>query len=131
MNAKEEKIKEAYKSEFTNNEQDYDKRYESLKIWIDKNGWLSGTLYDVDMNRFDVSGHTLRPKSLQGIEDNNGWIRIESESDLPKETACYHVINKKGLYFRKRFLCHLKDYKNKWKQITHYQRIIKPKPPIY
>ncbi|MHA7822490.1 hypothetical protein ACVVIH_06980 [Chryseobacterium arthrosphaerae] len=26
-----------------------------------------------------------RPKSLSGIENNNGWIKIESESDLPDE----------------------------------------------
>ena len=26
-----------------------------------------------------------RPKALKGIEDNNGWIKIESVEDLPKE----------------------------------------------
>jgi len=34
--------------------------------------------YDLD---FDGVGK-FRPKSLQGIENNNGWIKIESESDL-------------------------------------------------
>jgi hypothetical protein len=26
-----------------------------------------------------------RPKSLDGIENNNGWIKIESKDDLPKK----------------------------------------------
>lgn len=76
-----------------------------------------------------------RPKSLQGIEDNNGWIKIESEEDLPKEVIecrnCFYngknyiegVIKKRS----PQELSRLK-YIN---EITHYQPIEKLKPPIY
>jgi len=33
-----------------------------------------------------------RSKSLQGIENNNGWIKIESEDDLPKEKEFFRFI---------------------------------------
>lgn len=76
----------------------------------------------------------VRPKSLAGIETNNGWIRIESEADLPKEYGYYHLIwldaqNKERNEIYKvdnhgvncpRSVC-----------ITHYQPIIKPNAPIY
>ena len=35
--------------------------------------------------KFNGVVYSYRPKSLQGIENNNGWIKIESEKDLPKE----------------------------------------------
>ena len=37
------------------------------------------------------SGHDLlyRPKALNGIENNNGWHKISSRSDLPKEAGMY------------------------------------------
>lgn len=42
----------------------------------------------VDAKKYEkshqVHGTLLRPKSLRGIEDNNGWIKIFSEADLPK-----------------------------------------------
>lgn len=78
-----------------------------------------------------------RPKSLQGIEDNNGWTRIESEDDLPKEGVYCWVVDEKGnirknihynfVYktFQETFP-YIRDIK-----VTHYQPIFKPKPPIY
>ncbi|WP_430611514.1 hypothetical protein [Flavobacterium sp. JP2137] len=76
-------------------------------------------------------GNEFRPKSLQGIENNEGWISIKSEEDLPKETGCYHVINKKGRYFRKNYLLHMKNNKENWRNITHYQPITKPNLPLH
>ena len=35
----------------------------------------------------------FRPKSLQGIENNNGWISILSESDLPSEDCFIECIS--------------------------------------
>ena len=37
--------------------------------------------YDIDMSGVGK----FRPKLLHGIENNNGWTKIESEKDLPKE----------------------------------------------
>ena len=70
-----------------------------------------------------------RPKSLQGIEDNNGWIKVESEADLPKESYNYWVFQNDGL------IQSMKEYELNKKyyniEATHYQPIQKPKPPIY
>ena len=124
---KEEKIKEAWGL-----------AYDEVKHLLTDNGYIRSvdlahirlnlSSYNLDLNYNDIGA---RPKSLQGIENNNGWIKIESESDLPKETGCYHVINKKGRYFRKNFLKHLNNHQEKWKIITHYQPIEKLKSPIY
>lgn len=72
----------------------------------------------------------VRPSSLKGIDNNNGWIRIESEDDLPKESGMYHTYYADGVvssrYFNKE--------KNDWTtnpKATHYQPIKKPLPPIY
>jgi len=35
-------------------------------------------------NDFDYKGGWYRPKSLQGVANNRGWTRIESEADLPQ-----------------------------------------------
>lgn len=73
-----------------------------------------------------------RPKSLQGIETNNGWIKIESEEDLPN-TGIYWVI-RKGSETPIRAEIDINDnfHKAVWIAVyTHYQPIEKPKPPIY
>ncbi len=41
--------------------------------------------YDLDFNGVGK----FRPISLKGIEDNNGWTKIESIEDLPKEKGFY------------------------------------------
>lgn len=95
------------------------------------------------------------PFELIGIENNNGWIKIESEDDLPKEKELFRFIpcNKfenefiGWIDFEKQevFFIDFKYYKvlkdgnryssetNAWltNQITHYQPIEKPKHPIY
>lgn len=128
---KEEKIKEAW-GEY----------YEEYKNYIDSDGWLDSAWLDDRENDYDVKdGYDrygtestfIRPKSLKGIEDNNGWIKIESEEDLPKEEGYYHVIdlNRTEMQLAKFDIHHniILDY---WiKNITHYQPIEKPKPPIY
>ena len=66
----------------------------------DKTGWVHGYFcngiddiindygditdkidYDIDMSGVGK----FRPKSLHGVENNNDWVKIESEEDLPKE----------------------------------------------
>ncbi len=77
-----------------------------------------------------------RPKSLQGIEINNGWIKIESKDDLPKIDGHYWVVDKNETSTR--IIRYTNDpytnqMKNDWwmKYITHYQTIEVPSPPIY
>ena len=77
----------------------------------------------------------VRPKSLKGLETNNGWIKIESEKDLPKEhmsVFLFEPIDGIGIgswcnlqmIFKTRF-------GNEYKPVTHYQPIIKPQKPLY
>ena len=127
--AKQEAIKKAY-SEY----------WEKVKDYVYNDGWIDnsipkfrfGQLKNLDLEyKNDVF---FRPKSLQGIENNNGWIKIESEKDLPKVS---------GLYFGKDYefgtdMMYFDFETKKWEDsngylqnVTHYQPIEKPKPPIY
>lgn len=118
-----------------------------VERYVDENGWLNikdhssfirNHFYLTDnletkfVNKFGY----WRPKSLNGIEENNGWIKIESESDLPKELEKIYFIIKGyeericiGYYCHDLFWDLNEDYS---KQIvTHYQPIQKPLLPIY
>jgi len=132
MKTKEEVIKEAWGKYF--------KRYKP-----DKNGWskdrpqfMRDTLW-FDAFKLETKEEKdvwyYRPKSLKGIENNNSWIRILSEADLPSEDCNYwggkmydngkfhqlsSVFTKNEIFSR---------FKNK--SITHYQPITKPQPPIF
>ena len=143
---KQEKIQEAY-----------GQHWETVKEFVDDNGWIRhylGTpliflqyhadnkyLFDNKVeNKPDMFLVFIRPKSLLGIEDNNGWIKIESEADLPKESyGKYHVFTKEPIYSDEPKSQNIEEFwgddKNKtdwWiKNITHYQPIIKPLTPIY
>lgn len=70
------------------------------------------------------------PKAIEGLSNNNGWTRIESEADLPKEAGSYWVIRSHGddvgiAYFDMGFT-NYDGYR-----VTHWQPIIKPEAPIY
>lgn len=123
--SKEEIIREAY-GEY----------WEEIKEYVKDNGWcncmvanklaLSGNQEDSDC------GYYVRPKALQGIEHNNGWIKIENEADLPKENCDVMVVFKNGEIDCQRYLFEYKNFStHHYKHITHYQLITKPKPPIY
>ena len=77
----------------------------------------------------------FRPKSLKGIENNNGWTKNESEEDLPKEDVMYRLgffissdkfYQDSNPYSLKTALCALKE-----SHYTHYQQIPEFKPPIF
>ena len=128
LEAKQEAIKKAYGEYF---------------IHADINGWIKFGMYcpsDLGIEDYDEIVDTIgiwRCKSLQGIENNNGWIRIESEEDLPKEEIDLHFIFEKnngrfqtfGVWDNK-----IKSFYSgalKISNVTHYQPIEKPKPPIF
>ena len=143
INAKQEVIKNAY-GEY----------WEKVKDYVDENGFINTystkisphslkySWDDIEVSKKWIDnkiGDTIcfRPKSLQGIENNNGWIRIESEEDLPKEEIDLHFIFEKnngrfqtfGVWDNK-----LKSFYSgalKISNVTHYQPIEKPKLPIY
>lgn len=71
------------------------------------------------------------PKVLDGIENNNGWTRIESEEDLPKESGKYWVIYKDCKYKESQAIFSKGKGWDCFLKVTHYQPIIKPEAPIY
>lgn len=147
MEAKKEAIKKAY-GEY----------YDKVKKFIGEDGWCvridysSGTevVNHKSLNELGIfknddlvdvgydhgrKQHIWRPKSLIGFKDNNGWTKIESESDLPKESGSYWVIDKilntnpNQEFFDTNALVSMNE---RWMyRISHYQPIIKPAPPIY
>ena len=122
--AKQEAIKKAY-CEY----------WDKVKDYVDENGWASYPnvqQHDYDFGKLEFKdGCTfLRPESLQGIENNNGWIRIESGADLPNnEKVWICTSNNRVLISSKAVLNWV--LKNPDNKITHYQPIEKLKPPIY
>lgn len=121
-------------------QQAYGEYWDQVKLIVDENGWFD-MAYSQQVNNFDPlwndsdrKSTKIRPKSLSGIENNNGWIKIESESDLPKESGYYdfqkypldkYIVNpvfwSKGATLIGWFI----------ETYTHFQPIEKPKPPIY
>ena len=54
------------------------------------------------LNELDSKGRVNEP--LEVSESNNGWIKIRSEEDLPKDSFNYHLFCNDGRYIT------MKDY---------------------
>ena len=122
----------------------YGEYWEKLKDSINMHdGYIEGYIINKKLGftpkdyeeKFAPLVSSYRPKSLQGIEHNNGWIKIESEEDLPEETGIYFTFSKvswKPFYRIDVFTGRLKNsFTNGISCFTHYQPIIKPEPPMY
>jgi len=132
---KKEKIQEAY-GEY----------WETVKDYVDENGFINEEKVDWLFNESEIEQKELvymvngmkeyvnswRPKSLQGIENNNGWTKIESEDDLLKESGEYWTAigESPDEVFYNEFV-ERKYFKWRNIEVTHYQPIQKPQPPIY
>ena len=123
LNAKQEAIKKAYGEYY---------------IHSDINGWMRFGMYcptDLGIENYDEMDGFWRCKSLQGIENNNGWIRIESEVDLPKEGMHHSILLDSECIngYRNYDVIVFYEVNSKFrkKEISHYQPIEKPNPPIY
>lgn len=112
----------------------YGEYWEQVKDSIDDEGYILGNAKSLPKIEFDGDGFGyIRPKSLQGIESNNGWT-IANVSDLPTE----------GIFNVGKFLndgsFHQGNDDVEWYDLreyivdfgfTHYQPIVKPEKPIY
>ena len=137
MKTKQEAIQEAWKDYWV-----YIPHQAKSQV-IEFDGWIFVTYmpasFDDDLFDFKHDRMICRPKSLRGIEDNNGWIRIESEEDLPKEPVWCWVVKKGKDYQYERPMKFdpfgkLFNYHNicvSYERISHIHPIVKPKPPIY
>lgn len=131
MTAKETKIKEAYGDKYQRLQPDENGWFEDNKLGesTELSVWA---LSNCEKNWTDDTGLIWRLTSLKEIETNNGWITIESEKDLPPD-GHYWTINILGVMNASPKLvdetCNDNQY---WlSTFTHYQPIVKPKPPIY
>ena len=129
---KQEKIQEAY-----------GKYWEQVKDYVNKNGWCSirrGVGFDEIISNLPWetrigNQYCWRPKLLKGLEKNNGWTKIENESDLPTIGEYYTIASFDNSIVEREFP-HPKfslEFNKEWwlKYITHYQQIIKPEKPLY
>ncbi|QWA38853.1 hypothetical protein [Chryseobacterium sp. ZHDP1] len=114
---KQDKIKEAYGS-----------LWEYVSKHVDEDGWCRTFTFK---NRFQTesTSEKWRPICLSDLEKNNGWIKIESEKDLPEENWNYWIMQSDNR------ISNMKDFFDNKKyfgvKATHYQPIKIPKPPIF
>jgi len=127
--------------------------WDKVKDFVDENGWVVKRRYNPFTEKLEIdrtemldlenifeyktfhAGNELsvRPKSLSGIETNNGWISINSEDDLPKENGHYLVFNKHNNTVDIDYINHDYDsHSERWMEFnSHYQKIEKPLKPIF
>lgn len=127
--AKEKCIREAYEKH------GYD--WNEIKQVVSPDGWcncrvahvlaLSGEQEDSEC------GHYVRPKSLQGIENNNGWIKIESEADLPErnDEQEYYWIHEGSIHEMRLDPCHYDKPKVILSHYSHWRKKEEIPHPIY
>lgn len=85
-------------------------------------------------DRFENMQNLWWPKSIQGIENNNGWIQRDEDSTF--EPNWYWVKKKDGdeeiaFYAPHRDCFGGVDADIYVSEVTHFQLINKPKPPIF
>jgi len=134
MKTKEEVIKEDWVLFGVDSDESYDGWIPAE--YVPEEAILSGML---DLKNFrtstDYDEPFYRPKSLQGIESNNGWISINSEKDLPKDISTDYY---GGRFIESKFemlkyhldLLSILDH-IKHGLVTHYQPIVKPLKPLH
>lgn len=119
-------------------QESYGEHWKTVKDYIDEDGFINcvknkklSLIPHFDISEIDFKGNLVRPKSIQGIEKNNGWIKIESEDDLPEErTICLVIFKNIPEHISCQFFIKLNSLL--WiNHISHYQLIQNPKLPIY
>lgn len=132
---KEEKIKDAYRE-----------WWDKMKSFVDENGWFDKNAFCIIRLKYedvcatvdfvhDLSTDEMIPKEIQGIRDNNGYTKIESEKDIPEEEGVYWVLRPgfhKPMY---RIINDMFDSGEKayWlENYTHFIKVTRPENlPIY
>jgi hypothetical protein len=113
----------------------YGEYFDRVEKFIDDNGFLSmETWHNIigynGIHGIDIdSKNNIRPGDLIGIETNNGWVRLESGDDLPRNGEYWTRASNDGQVF----LNLISDGVWRWKNqhISHYQLVSKPSPPVY
>ncbi len=77
----------------------------------------------------EISCEFWRPIALKGIEDNNGWIKLESEADFPKEKGIYKWLTKSG--FTTTFDFEPSDRDEQFSRYSHWKPVLIELLPLY
>lgn len=113
-----------------------EEKYNELKHLIDKSGFAEWNEAFKDCDLYSETEYTIskvRPMSIQGIETNNGWHRID-EVGLPSESmTCDFIIN--NSVYRGHYNKHVKQFHVvqdyfPTEDVTHYKEV-KIVLPIY
>jgi hypothetical protein len=107
---------------------------EQQKI-LENNGWQHqfnhplhkemAKFYKIETSAYGV-GTSWRPLNLKGIEDNNGWNRIE-DGIFPEDEETVLWLNNENYEFENASLLHC-DFN--YKQYTHWRKLPQ-KTPLY
>ncbi|MCT4156993.1 hypothetical protein HZP35_18840 [Elizabethkingia anophelis] len=130
----------------------YGEYWDKVKDYIDDDGWFNNIEHDFYFSEWgnssivlEYEGSFCRPKSLSGIETNNGWISISLENIiLPIDGTEVHFYvsfaNENGIQREHHkgifnaalgFTSYYDSERYNIKEVTHYQPIETPKPPIF
>ena len=119
----------------------YGEYWEAVKDYVDENGWIGfdewfkfvGHKIDYDCKPNQIY-YCHRPKSLKGIEDNNGWHSMSfKEPPYPEHDVEYWIITY-GITLKAKWNMVRKEFINVHglqENVTHWQPIQKPLKPIY
>ncbi|AQX52523.1 hypothetical protein CMT42_15465 [Elizabethkingia anophelis] len=115
----------------------YGEHWERVKDYVDEDGWCNA-FFGIAARDFDDTEskrEVWRPKSLSGIETNQGWTRIESEEDMPKPKGVEDVlvITETGeITVENSMSLNDIEVRRYWlRTISHWQPFIKPNLPLY
>lgn len=129
----------------------YGEYYKDYRRFIDENGFIyQSDLFfpETGMKKDGVEAEIIsvekkhkwsnikwRPMSLQGLENNRGWTRIESEEDLPKPKGVEDVlviIETGEITVENSMSLNDIEVRRYWlRTISHWQPFIKPNLPLY
>jgi len=76
----------------------YGEHWNFFKHHVNEDGWCfvfrGGTHNEIpsDIKMVSRNQDMWRPKSIAGIDDNNGWFEIKKLSDIPKSVGKYMFI---------------------------------------
>lgn len=139
----------------------YGDKYDTLKDQIDENGWVEHypgkeghpNWRDLLKDEYELQcieglPDYWRPASLNGLEDNRGWVsvkdRLPENVDPDRERWIdieYWIHTKHGGIFTANWDPDKKNGEHEWfvsdwnsipvDEVTHWQPVVRPEPPIY
>jgi hypothetical protein len=130
MTPKEKAIKEAYGDKWDRVKDIVDMNNGSIDLVKCHPTELGYSYHEIEEFQRVFRPNRWRPIQLSGIEDNNGWI----EGLPPDDASDIWVISRENKHLSDVNYQTLLIKSNKEslsKVITHWQPLVKPKPPIY